>query len=39
MKKIYIIAVLMIVASIVILTSAADDMSTYATFADADASG
>ncbi|MDP4711708.1 MAG: cytochrome c maturation protein CcmE [Saprospiraceae bacterium] len=39
MKKIYIIAVLMIVASIVILTSAADDMSTYATFADADNSG
>ena len=39
MKKIYIIAVLMIVASIIILTSAADDMSTYATFADADNSG
>ncbi len=39
MKKIYILAVLMIVAAIAILTSAADDMSTYSTFADADASG
>lgn len=39
MKKIYILAVLMIVAAIAILTSAADDMSTYSTFADADATG
>ena len=35
MKKIYIIAILMVAAAIVMLTTAADDMSTYSTFAQA----
>lgn len=39
MKKIYIIAIVMIAAAIVLLTTAAEDMSTYATFADASRSG
>ncbi|MCR9099796.1 MAG: cytochrome c maturation protein CcmE [bacterium] len=39
MKKIYIIAIIMVGVAIVMLTSAADDMSTYATFADAEQSG
>jgi cytochrome c-type biogenesis protein CcmE len=39
MKKIYIIAIIMVVVAIAMLTSAADDMSTYATFADAERNG
>lgn len=39
MKKIYIIAIVMIAAAIVLLTTAAEDMSTYATFTDASRSG
>lgn len=39
MKKIHIIAILMIVAAIALLVSAADDMSTYATFDQAEKSG
>lgn len=39
MKKIYIIAILMVAAAIVILTTAAEDMSTYSTFAQARSSG
>ena len=39
MKKIYIVAILMIVAAIALLTTAADDMSTYATFSQATRSG
>jgi cytochrome c-type biogenesis protein CcmE len=39
MKKIYILAILMVVAAIAILTTAADDMSTYSTFEDARHSG
>lgn len=39
MKKIYIIAIIMVGVAIAMLTSAADDMSTYATFADAEQSG
>ena len=35
MKKIYIIAILMVAAAIIMLTTAADDMSTYSTFAQA----
>lgn len=35
MKKIYIVGIAMIVVAIALLTTAADDMSTYATFADA----
>ena len=36
MKKIYIIAVLMVGAAIALLVNASKDMSTYATFAEAD---
>ncbi len=39
MKKVYIVVVIMIVAAIALLVSAADDMSTYGTFADAAKSG
>jgi cytochrome c-type biogenesis protein CcmE len=39
MKKIYIIAIIMVGVAIAMLTSAADDMSTYATFSDAEQSG
>ena len=39
MRKIYIVAILMIVAAIALLTTAADDMSTYATFAEASRTG
>lgn len=39
MKKIYIIAILMVAAAIVLLTSAAEDMSTYGNFSDAAAMG
>lgn len=39
MKKIYIVGILMIAAAIVLLTTAAEDMSTYANFADAAKSG
>ena len=39
MKKLYIVAILMIVAAIALLTTAADDMSTYATFAEASRTG
>lgn len=35
MKKIYIIAIVMVITAIAILTSAAEDMSTYSTFAQA----
>ena len=35
MKKIYIIAILMVAAAIFMLTTAAEDMSTYATFEQA----
>ena len=35
MKKIYIVAVVMIAVAIVLLTSTARDVSTYGTFADA----
>jgi len=38
MKKIHIVAVIMIAAAIGILISAADDMSTYGTFAEAEMS-
>ena len=39
MKKIYIIAIVMIAAAIVLLTTAAEAMSTYANFKDATKSG
>jgi len=39
MKKIYIVGIVMIAAAIAMLTMAADDLSTYATFADAAKSG
>lgn len=39
MKKIYIVAIVMVAVAIGLLTTAADDMSTYATFQDAQASG
>ncbi len=39
MKKIYIIAALMIATAVIIFVTAADDMSTYATFDDAMESG
>ncbi len=39
MKKMYIIAIVMVGVAIAMLTSAADDMSTYATFEDAMQSG
>ncbi|TXB64937.1 cytochrome c maturation protein CcmE domain-containing protein [Phaeodactylibacter luteus] len=39
MKKIYIVAIIMVAVSIGLLTTAAEDMSTYATFADAASSG
>lgn len=39
MKRIYIIAVVMVVVAIAILVNAAKDTSTYATFADAARSG
>ncbi len=39
MKKLYIVAIVMVAVAIGMLTSAADDMSTYATFADAQNSG
>ncbi len=35
MKKIYIVGIAMIVVAIALLTTAAEDMSTYATFEDA----
>jgi cytochrome c-type biogenesis protein CcmE len=35
MKKIYIVAIVMVAVAIGLLTTAADDMSTYATFTDA----
>jgi cytochrome c-type biogenesis protein CcmE len=35
MKKIYIVAIVMVAVAIGLLTSAADDMSTYATFGEA----
>ncbi len=37
MKKVYIIAAILIVGAIALLTNAADDLSTYATFAEAQA--
>lgn len=39
MKKIYFIAIAMIAAAVVILTTAAEDMSTYSTFSEAAKSG
>ncbi|MEY2904665.1 MAG: hypothetical protein RJA52_681 [Bacteroidota bacterium] len=39
MKKIHIIAILMILGAIVLLTNAAGDMSTYANFKDAEKNG
>ncbi|NBC06720.1 MAG: cytochrome c maturation protein CcmE [Bacteroidetes bacterium] len=39
MKKIYIVAIVMVAVAIGLLTSAADDMSTYATFEDAATNG
>lgn len=39
MKKIYIVAVVMVVAAIALLVNAAGDTSTYSTFEDADRSG
>jgi cytochrome c-type biogenesis protein CcmE len=39
MKKIYLVAAVMIVVAIVLLTSTAKDVSTYGTFADASRSG
>ncbi len=39
MKKIHIIAILMVVAGIVLFSTAAEDMSTYATFAEAAKTG
>jgi cytochrome c-type biogenesis protein CcmE len=39
MKKIHIVAILMILGAIVLLTNAAGDMSTYANFSDAENSG
>jgi len=39
MKKVYIVAILMVAAAIVLLTTAAEDMSTYATFDAAARSG
>lgn len=39
MKKIHIIAILMVAAGIVLFTTAAEDMSTYATFREAAATG
>ncbi len=38
-KKIHIISLVMITAAVVLLLSASKDMSTYATFAEADSSG
>ena len=38
MKKAYIIALLFAIGGVVLLTTASKDMSTYATFADAEAS-
>lgn len=35
MKKIYFIAIAMIAAAVIILTTAAEDMSTYSTFSEA----
>jgi cytochrome c-type biogenesis protein CcmE len=39
MKKIYIIAAIMIVAAIALLVSASEDLSTYSTFSEAIANG
>lgn len=39
MKKIYIVAIVMIALAIGLLINAADDMSTYATFNQAEESG
>jgi cytochrome c-type biogenesis protein CcmE len=39
MKKIYIVGIVMIAVAIAMLTMAAEDLSTYATFADAARSG
>jgi cytochrome c-type biogenesis protein CcmE len=39
MKKIYIVAIIMVAVAIGLLTNAAEDMSTYATFAEAIESG
>lgn len=39
MKKIHIVAILMIVGAIVLLTNAAGDVSTYASFSDAEKNG
>lgn len=39
MKKIHIVAILMIVGAIVLLTNAAGDVSTYANFSDAEKNG
>jgi cytochrome c-type biogenesis protein CcmE len=39
MKKIYVVAALMIVAAIALLMTMADDLSTYASFADAERGG
>ncbi|HMQ48074.1 MAG TPA: cytochrome c maturation protein CcmE [Saprospiraceae bacterium] len=39
MKKAYIVAIVMIAVAVGILVTAADDMSTYATFAQAEESG
>ncbi len=39
MKKIYIIAIIMVGVAIALLTTAADDMSTYATFEQAEQAG
>ena len=39
MKKIYIVALVMIAAAIIMLVSAADDMSTYSSFKEARETG
>lgn len=39
MKKVYLVAALMIATAVIIFVTAADDMSTYATFEDAISSG
>lgn len=39
MKKIHVIAILMVAVAIGLLTTAAEDMSTYATFAEASRTG
>lgn len=39
MKKIHVIAILMVVAAIALFTTAAEDMSTYSTFAEASRTG